>query len=431
MQFSEQKQRILDLSYQHVCPHKVSTWQQQGIPLVVGRREGYYLWDLDGHRLIDLHLNGGTYNLGHRNPELLETMVEATQSLDIGNHHFPSVARAELAQQLAEQTPGDLTYSVFASGGSEANDIAIKTVRRATGRKNIVGLEAGYHGRTGLSGAAGEDASARFFLCDRPEEFIKVPFNDLEAMEMALSAGDVAAVILETIPATYGFPIPEEEYLPGVKSLCLQYGALFIADEVQTGLGRTGKLWGIEKFGVEPDILVTGKGFSGGVYPIAATVLTDRVAGWLKEYGWGHPSTFGGAEIGCRVAQKVLEICCRDGVMASVNAMSSYFGERLREIKGRQPYLTEIRQCGLVMGLRFDHPTGAVYMQKELYAKGIWAIACGFDQSVLQFKPGLLVDQGLGDDILERFEDALRVAKDQDYTVASRHKAAQPQATRG
>ena len=300
-----EKERVLELTRRHVAPHRVDVWDAFGTQLVIGRREGYRLWDLDGRELIDLHLNGGTFNLGHRHPDVVEAMVTAAATLDVGNHHFASLARAELAERLAELTPGELTYTVFASGGSEAIDVAIKTARRATGRRRIVTLAAGYHGRTGLSGAAGEDGGAAYFLSDLPEDFAKVPFADPDAIEAELARGDVAAVLLETVPATYGFPVPPDGYLPAVKALCEEHDALYIADEVQTGLGRTGRLWGVETFGVEPDILVSGKGLSGGMYPIAATVMTPRAAGWLLENGWGHVSTFGGAEIGSASASPI------------------------------------------------------------------------------------------------------------------------------
>jgi acetylornithine/succinyldiaminopimelate/putrescine aminotransferase len=422
------KRRVLELTKRHVAPHRVDVWDAFGTQLVIGRREGYRLWDLDGRELIDLHLNGGTFNLGHRNPEVIEAMVTAAATLDIGNHHFASVARAELASLLAELTPGELAYTVFASGGSEAIDIAIKTARRATGRRRIVTLAAGYHGRTGLSGAAGEDAGAAYFLSELPDQFAKVPFGDLDAIAVELARGDVAAVLLETVPATYGFPVPPDGYLPGVKALCEQHDSLYIADEVQTGLGRTGRLWGVESFGVEPDILVCGKGLSGGIYPIAATVIAPRAAQWLHENGWGHVSTFGGAEIGCRVAQRVLEITTRPEVSRRIGRLIVRIGGGLAQIAERQPYLVEIRQAGLVIGLRVDHPNGAVYLQQELYDRGVWAIASGFDQSVLQFKPGLLLDDALADTVLERLEAALERAKDVDRPVPSRHIHAAPSA---
>jgi acetylornithine/succinyldiaminopimelate/putrescine aminotransferase len=417
------KARVLDLSRRYVAPHRVEVWDAFGTQLVIGRREGYRIWDLDGHELIDLHLNGGTFNLGHRNREVIETMVTAAGELDIGNHHFASLARAELAEQLAHLTPGDLTYSVFCASGSEANDVAIKTARHATGRRKIVGLSAGYHGRTGLSGAAGEDTAARYFLSDS-EEFNTVPFGELDAMETALRGEDVAAVIIETVPATYGFPVTPDGYLQGIRELCDRYGTLYIADEVQTGLGRSGSLWAIEHFGVEADVLVTAKGLSGGIYPIAAAVIGASASDWLHEYGWGHVSTFGGSELGCRVAQKVLEITTRPAVRANVTHLISRFQSGLESIQGRHEYLAEVRQTGLIIGLRVDHPDGAVYTQQELYNLGVWAIASGFDQSVLQFKPGLLMDDETVDVVLDRLELALDRAKEIDRPVPRRHRVA-------
>jgi putrescine aminotransferase len=421
------KARVLELTRRHVAPHRVDVWERFGTQLVIGRREGYRIWDLSGHELIDLHLNGGTFNLGHRHPEVVETLVAAASRLDIGNHHFASVARAELAARLAELTPGELRYAVFCASGSEATDVAIKTARYATGRRRIVALDAGYHGRTGLSGAAGDDAGARLFRSDLPEDFRKVPFADLAAMEAALTGGDVAAVIIETVPATYGFPVPPAGYLPAVKRLCDQHGSLYIADEVQTGFGRTGPLWAVETFGVEPDILVMGKGMSGGMYPIAAVVITEGAAGWLHESGWGHVSTFGGSEIGCLVAQTVLDVTTRPEVRSHVAVLIDRVGTGLAELARRQPYLTEVRQSGLVIGLRVDHPDGAVYLQQELYELGVWAIASGFDQSVLQFKPGLLLELELVGTVLDRLEHALDRAKDVNRPVPSRHRHARPE----
>ncbi|MFO7965268.1 MAG: aminotransferase class III-fold pyridoxal phosphate-dependent enzyme [Desulfobacterales bacterium] len=403
--FSKRKRRALNLSHNYVIPGRVETFHMFGIDLVIGKRDGYRMWDLDGHELMDFHLNGGTFNLGHRNPEIMKTLTRALTELDIGNHHFPSEARADLAEKLAAAT--GLHYTVFASGGSEANDVAIKSSRRFTGKRKIVGIEAGYHGRTGLSGGVGDDKTARYFKSDYPGEYIKVPFNDLEAMEGVLSNKDIAAVILETIPATYGFPVPGDDYLPGVKKLCERYGSLYIADEVQTGLGRTGHVWGVDAWGVKPDILVTGKGLSGGMYPVAATVMKKDVGAWLTDNGWGHVSTFGGAEIGCVVGSRVLDICGDPAVLDHARNIAEYLGGGLEDIQKRHPYLIEIRQKGLIMGLKFDDANGAVTMMKALYDKGIWAIFAGFDLSVLQFKPGLLIDVSFCDEALERFEDAL------------------------
>jgi 4-aminobutyrate aminotransferase-like enzyme len=140
---SDRKRRTLELAHEYMMPNRVETWVGAGIPLVIGRREGYRIWDVDGHELRDLHLNGGTFTLGHRNPDVLAALQEALETLDVGNHHFPSEARATLAEKLARLTPGALHYSVFVASGSEANDLAIRSVRWATGRRKIVCLEAG------------------------------------------------------------------------------------------------------------------------------------------------------------------------------------------------------------------------------------------------------------------------------------------------
>ncbi len=403
---SQEKAMVLQRARDYLFPHRIDRLSSLGVDLVIGQREAYRFRDLDGREFMDFHLNGGTYSLGHRHPQLLAALRESLEFADVGNHHFPNPARAELAERLAAAT--GLQYTVFTPSGAEANDVAIKSARRFTGRRKIVALEQGYHGRSGLSGAAGDDASAARFDSDYPGEFIKVPFNNVEAMESALCGEDVAAVLLETIPATSGFPMPDEIYLPAVRALCDRFGTLYIADEVQTGLGRTGKPWGVDCWEVRPDILITGKCLSGGLYPVSAAVLSKSVGAWLAEDGWGYVSTFGGAEPGCAVGCIALELCTNPDTLANVERVAAYIGQGLEDIRQRHPFLTEIRQRGLVMGLKFDAPDGGAQMTAALYQHGIWAMFAGFDPSVLQLKPGLLIDTAYCDEALQRIDDALR-----------------------
>ena len=406
----DSKDEVRAKSKEYWNPGKTQFWVDSGVDLVIDRREGYLLWDMDGRRLIDVHLNGGTYNLGHRNPEVMAALQTAMGKFDIGNHHFPSLARTALAEALIESAPASLTKVAYASGGGEAIDIALKSARNATQKRKIVSINKAYHGHTGLALAAGDDRFAKLFLADQPEEFPHVPFNDLAAMEDALTGRDVAAVIMETIPATYGFPLPEPGYLEAVKKLCEKYDALYIADEVQTGLMRTGELWAITKHGIEPDIMVTGKGLSGGVYPIAATLLSDRAGAWLKEDGFGHISTFGGAELGCIAALKTLEITRRPEVRSMVHYISDFIGKGMREIQSQHPdWFIGIRQHGVVLGLEFNHPEGANYVMRELYNLGVWAIFSTLDPRVLQFKPGILMTPALCEELLDR--TALGIAR--------------------
>jgi acetylornithine/succinyldiaminopimelate/putrescine aminotransferase len=408
----DSKAEVLAASKTFWNPGKTQFWTDEGVDLVIDRRQGYYLWDMSGRRLIDMHLNGGTYNLGHRNPEVVQAITEATEIFDVGNHHFPSVARTALAQRLVESAPASITKVAYGSGGGEAIDIAIKSARHATKRRKIVSIVKAYHGHTGLAVASGDDRFAKIFLSDRPDEFVQVPFGDLTAMEQALSGGDVAAVLMETIPATYGFPLPPRGYLEAVKDLASKYGSLYIADEVQTGLMRTGEMWAITKHGIEPDIIVTGKGLSGGMYPITAALLGDRAAQWLDEDGFAHISTFGGAELGCVAAIKTLEITSRPEVRSTVHYIADLFAEGLRRIQSDNPdWFIGIRQNGVVIGLEFDHPEGAKFVMRELYENGVWAIFSTLDPRVLQFKPGLLVSRDLCEDVLDRLDVAVRFAR--------------------
>ena len=406
------KAEMLEKSKEYWNPDKTSFWSESGVPLVIDRREDYFIYDVSGKRLIDVHLNGGTYNLGHRNPEMVQAITVAMQHFDIGNHHFPSLARTALAEALISSAPANLRKVIYGSGGGEAIDIALKTARHATQKRKIVSIIKAYHGHTGLAVGTGDDRFSKLFLSDQPEDFPHVPFNDLEAMEDALRGRDVAAVIMETIPATYGFPLPEPGYLEAVKRLCEKYDALYIADEVQTGLMRTGELWAITKHGIEPDIMVTGKGISGGMYPIAAVLVSERCAGWLSEDGFGHISTFGGAELGCIAGLKALEICNRPETRSMVHYISDFVGRGLREIQATYPdWFIGIRQNGVVMGLEFAHPQGAKFVMKRLYENGVWAIFSTLDPRVLQFKPGILLKPETAEELLNRVEVGIALAR--------------------
>ena len=415
------KAEVLAKARQFWNPDKVDFWQRMGVDLVIDKRDGYFLHDMSGKRLIDLHLNGGTYNFGHRNPELIETLKQALDHFDMGNHWFPSIARSALSEAMVGISPG-FAYAVYAPGGGEAVDIAIKSARYATKRRKIVSIVKGYHGHTGLAVATGDDRFSKIFLADRPDEFVHVPFNDLEAMEQALKGHDVAAVILETIPATYGFPMPDADYLPGIRALTKKYGALYIADEVQTGLMRTGVMWGWQSYGVQPDIFVTAKGLSGGIYPICAAMLNEQAGGWLHEDGAAHITTSGGSEIGCMVAYKVVEMLLRPSLIANVQIVTEFFRAGMARMMAKHPDLfTGVRQRGVIMGLEFAGVEDAVHVSRALYENGVWAIFSSLDKRVLQWKPGLLLTPALCDEILERFDTAMPRARE---LIAAARKAA-------
>jgi acetylornithine/succinyldiaminopimelate/putrescine aminotransferase len=392
---------VVDLTRRFVNPNKVELFASLGLRPIMTERRGYEFWDGDGRRLFDAHLNGGTYNLGHRNPELVATLRDALGSLDIGNHHFLSGLRGRLAEDLVASAPGPMRYVVLCPSASEAIDVAVKSARHATGRRGVVSSTRSYHGAAGIALAAGDVRNASYFGCDGPPgEYVQVPFGDTRAIENAIDTLRPAAVVLETIPATAGFPLPPPEFFPAVRRACDRHGAALVVDEVQVGLARSGAMWAIEHEHVHPDALVTGKGLGGGLYPVGAAVLSEPLGAWLGENGWGHGTTGGGSELGCAVALKVLEILRRPGVRERAARTAILLAAGFDALRARHPLLREVRQRGLVVGLVFDHPEGGLLMTRAGYRHGLWAMFAGYDRSVLQCKPGLLLTDAQVDELL-------------------------------
>lgn len=405
------KEQIVSNFANHVSSGKAEFFKGVELDFVFGRREGPYVWDVAGEkRLINCHCNGGVFNLGHRNPQIIQALMESLGELDIGNHHFISEQRAVLAGRLAELTPEDLNYTVFGVGGGEAIDLAIKLAKGHTGRTKIISASGGYHGHTGLALATGDEQYRAPFGPNIPG-FVQIPFNDKNALTNALDE-TTAAVIFETIPATYGMPIPDKTFYPFVKELCKKKGSLLIMDEVQTGLGRTGKLWGIENFDTVPDIMVIGKGLSGGIYPMSATCFNDALQTFFHKNPFIHISTFGGAEVGCPVAMKVLEISSNPAFLEHVQDLAAFFKTGFEELRTRHPeILVGLRQLGLMMGIEMVNDLCGPVLTKVAYDHGILSIYANNDKRISQLLPPLIIERSLAQEIIERLDLAITDTK--------------------
>ncbi len=384
----------------HVSRGKVEAYRALGLDVVMGAREGIRFHDaFDPDRSwINCHCNGGVYNLGHRHPAVVATVRAALDTMDVGNHHLVSGWRARLSERLAATTGGRLSSVVLGVSGGEAIDVAIKSAWAATGRRKIVSVIGGYHGHTGLALATG-DAQYRDPFGPNLPGFVQVPFDDLAAMEAAVD-DTTAAVILEPIPATLGMPIASDGYFAGVQSVCHERGALFIADEVQTGLGRTGAVWCYQHDDLEPDIVVTGKGLSGSVYPITATLMTAEVHRVYDDNPFVHISTFGGAEPGCAAALAVLDVIEAPGFLDRVNELS----DRLAGAFADLPFA--LRRRGLMMGLKFPNEGDGLSAAKATYDAGVFTVFANNDTSVLQLLPPLILTDDECDDLISRIRKA-------------------------
>lgn len=390
----------MDVFARHVSRGKVDAYQALGLDVVMGERDGIRFHDAFGDgSWINCHSNGGVFNLGHRHPAVVSAVRDALDALDIGNHHLVSGWRARLTERLAATTGGRNCTAVLGVSGGEAIDTAIKTSWAATGRRTIVSVMGGYHGHTGFALATGDPQYRDPFGPNLPG-FVQVPFDDLAAIDAAID-DHTAAVLVEPIPATLGMPIASDGYFTAVQRLCRERGALFMLDEVQTGLGRTGRVWCHQHDELEPDVVITGKGLSGGVYPITATLMTPEVHRVFDEHPFVHISTFGGAELGCVAALAALDVIEAPGFLARVEEL----GERFADAFASMPFV--VRRRGLMMGFKFAHEGDGLAAAKACYEAGVFAVFANNDTSVLQFLPPLVLTDDQFDDLAERVTKAL------------------------
>ena len=277
------KSRAISTYAHYVARYKTRFYSRMGFDIVMGRREGIYFWDLNGKRYINCHSNGGVFNLGHRNPDVTRALEQALGDYDIGNHHLISGPRGELARRLCESMRAgwlrgrfreSIDTVIFGVSGGEAVDLAIKLACAHTGRREVLSLVGGYHGHTGLALATGDARYRDPFHLDLPG-FRQIPFGDFDHIERFITP-DTAAIILETIPATLGMPVFPKATLQHLRDVTAARDIVLICDEIQTGLGRTGEAWAFQHYNLVPDIVVTGKGLSGGLYPIAATCFRKK-----------------------------------------------------------------------------------------------------------------------------------------------------------
>jgi putrescine aminotransferase len=389
----------------HVSPGKVDTYNKYDVMLVPHQRRGCMIMDILGKPFFNCHSNGGVFNLGHRNPRVINAIKKAMDTYDIGNHHLVSRPRAKLAAMLSKTLPKGLDQVVYGVGGGEAVDLAIKLARGVTGKKKILSISGCYHGHTGLALATGDPKFNRKFR-PMPHGFRQCRFNDIKDLEKKMGP-DIAAVILETIPATLGIVVPESTYLQEVRSICDNHETLLILDEIQTGFGRTGRFWGFEHFHVEPDMITIGKGMSGGIYPISATVYNEKYRSFFREDPFMHISTFGGSELGCFAAMETIRISLEKGFLENVNKAGLFFRENITKIAEQHPGLgLKIRGLGLMLGLEFKDEITALLLVKLFFDNGLYAVYSANDPKVIQFLPPLVVTSKEAEEIIERVKAA-------------------------
>jgi acetylornithine/succinyldiaminopimelate/putrescine aminotransferase len=399
----------------HVNPSLGRFLEMSGRDLRLVRARAGTLEDLEGRCFDDWISGFGSFNLGH-NPEALKAIIRDQLDRDAPNLFVENLNpyAGELAAALVHAAGPSFGTCFFSNSGAEAVEAALKTALLATGRKRIAFADGAYHGTTlGALACMGRGLYRAPFapvLADFPE----VPFGDAAALEKALRAQDVAAFIVEPIQMEGGVRIASSTYLASAREICHRHGVLLIFDEVQTGMGRTGRLFAYEHAGVEPDILVLAKSLGGGMLPIGAAVMADGL--WDRAYGSYlraeiHNCTFGGNALACRVALKTLELISAPSFLVAVRQRADELFTALEDALAGHRLVERISWRGLVGGIKLrdvDHPwldwenlgltelagypTAGPLLVERLARHGILAQVCAHDWSVLRVEPPLTVD---------------------------------------
>lgn len=372
-------------------------------PFVLVKGEGCRVWDENGKEYLDFVGGIAVCALGHSSPIVTKALDEQSRRLVHVSNLYYTKPQVELARLLVENSFADRVF--FCNSGAEANEAAIKLARRFTrekhgpGKHTIICMQGSFHGRTMATLSATGQAKVQIGYDPLLEGFKFVPFNDLTALRDAVD-DTVCAVLLEPIQGEGGIVVPHPDYLKGVKEICLRKGALLIFDEIQTGMGRTGRLFAHEHFGVSPDIMSLAKALGNGL-PIGAMLSAEALS---SAFGPGsHASTFGGTPLVTAVSKAVLNSLLNDGWLEHCRNMGSYFMARLEELKKRHACIKEVRGLGLIIGVELDRPGAPVL--EACVQKG-FLINCA-QEKVLRFVPPLVVTKKEIDQLIEALDAVL------------------------
>jgi len=375
--------------------HEIPLYGKRGITLVRG--EGVYLWDRDGRRYLDAMSNYGVNLLGHAHPGVNAAIREQLGKLTNCHQSFYNDARSAFEDTLTSLLPPGLSRIAFANSGTEANEAAIKFARLATDRRRIVSAHEGYHGRTFGSLSVTGVEKYRQGLEPLLDDCDLVPFDDVDAIKLAVPGA--AAVILEPIQGESGVRQPSSGYLAAVRALCDQHQVLLILDEIQTGMGRTGRLFAFEHDGVVPDILTVSKGIANGL-PMGVTVVNEKVARRIPS--GSHGSTFAGNPLVCAGATATLKSVGTEAFLEHVERAGIHLLEGLRSLQ--HPMIREVRGLGLMVAIELK--TRITPCLKALQEAGILALPAG--PRAVRFLPPLIIEEAQLDEIVQGLRLALQ-----------------------
>lgn len=391
------------------------------------------LIDTNGKEYLDCLGGFGIFNVGHRNPTVVKAVEQQLAKQPLHSQELLDPLRALLAKMLANLAPGDLKYCFFGNSGTESVEAAIKLAKAYQsphGKTAFIATNGGFHGKSLGALSATSKAVFRKPFAPLIPGFRHVPFGDLEAMRDALYAslntGDgVAAVILEPIQGEGGVILPPADYLPGVRKLCDEVGALLIIDEVQTGMGRTGKMFACEHSGVVPDILCLAKALGGGVMPISATLASEKVFSVLFDNPFLHTTTFGGNPLACAAGIAAVNVLLEERLPEQAARVGAYLLQGLQDLAADYPDLiVTVRGQGLLQAIEFQHNQLGYQFSKGMFDAGILVAGTLINAKTVRIEPPLTFTEPLIDRLLTTADTVLKGIREKQHSGINQTVAA-------
>lgn len=397
---------------QYINPSMARLLRFMGFSSVEWEAEGAIIRDLDGNEYIDCLGGYGVFSLGHRHPKVIDAVKRQLERMPMSSKVLFNMPMADLAERLAKITPGNLQYSFFVNSGTEAVEGALKLARIHTGKTKIISTVNAFHGKTfGSLSATGRDMFKDPFF-PLLDGFMHVPFGDAAAMEKAIDH-DTAAVIVEPIQGEGGIIVPSDDYLPAVRDLCTRNNVLLICDEVQTGLGRTGKMFACDHYGVVPDILTTAKALGGGVMPLGAYVARPEIYEKYITSPFLHTSTFGGNPLACAAGIMTIQVLQEEGLIQKAALTGEKMLGALRKMAEAFPdVVKEVRGKGLMIGVELTKEGIGGFLMSELIAEGILVAYTLNNPKVMRIEPPLAINEELVNKVVAAFSRAVEKAQE-------------------